>query len=188
MNSKDSLVNSLQELAKSQEGMKVERRLVQAPTREQIESYRKAIQRITPALRAIEAEAKPGLVTKPGKGWSEPMIIGGKSGRFNWDVPPIYSEGIGRGKSPMYLFVQEDGQAFWRRLEIGKQGGRWEEAWHARAEWDEMLKGKFEAIERMWGNSEIAAALKEAAMKGMTFEEMVKFMQDYNTWRQISGD
>jgi hypothetical protein len=130
-----------------------------------------------------------GDVAAPGKsGYSKRMKVGGQWGKFDWSTPPRYSPNIGSGKSPMYLFVQEDGEAYWRRLESARQGGRWEEAHHAPAEWEVMLSGDTKAIDRMWGDSLIAEAFRQAAARGLSFDEMKEFMKDYNTWRQISGD
>ncbi|MHA2070012.1 MAG: hypothetical protein ACXABY_37075 [Candidatus Thorarchaeota archaeon] len=135
-----------------------------------------------------DKKVSPAVATPGRSGLSKPLTVGGKRGRFDWDTAPKYSPGIGGGLSPMYLFIQDDGEAYWRRLEGDKQGGRWEEAHHAPAEWEEILAGNTQIIDRMWGQSPIAEGFYQAAHRGLSFDEMKEAMKNYNTWRQISGD
>jgi len=128
-----------------------------------------------------------GLIVKPlKKGKSKPVEVGGRKGVFDFDVPPKFIEGVGGGKSPLYLFKAEDGEFFYR-LEKDKQGGRWEEADHAPMEFDQMKQNP-ELIQQMWGNSDIAEALKTIIDVGGNFKDAKYFLKKLNTHRQISGD
>jgi len=127
-------------------------------------------------------------IIQPGfKGRSQRMMVGGKPGFFDWSVPPRYSPNVGGNISPMYLFVQDDGQAYFRRLEKDKQGGRWEDAWHAKQDWKEMKRNP-QIIDQMWGNSPTGIALKKMARQNFSYDQMKKGIKQYNTWRNISGD
>lgn len=121
-------------------------------------------------------------------GFSKEMTVAGERGRFNWDVEPVYSDRIGGGKSPCYLFINTKGEAFLRRLEEARQGGRWELAPHAPADWEDMKKNPERIIEDWPGAPELVKIFKKAVTEDLEFEEMVKRLKEENTWRQISGD
>lgn len=131
---------------------------------------------------------KGSLIATPSSegGYSEPMTVAGRKGRFNWYVPPRYDPGIGEGRSPMYLFETEDGSSYFWRLESDKQGGRWEESGQ-RGEYDMMRKNPA-FIYKMWGDSNVAARLMDAVRQGVAWEDLPDYLSDVNTWRQISGD
>ena len=119
-------------------------------------------------------------------GYSAPISARGKSGQIDWNVKPQYSEGIGGGKSPMYLFKQDNGEAYWIRLEKDRQGGRWENS--GQIEEYEMMKKNRGFINKMWGDGEVANKMREAVDKDLPWEELPTFLKDVDTWRQISGD
>lgn len=127
------------------------------------------------------------LIAMPGQGWSQPLQVRGLIGRFNWNEPPQYSEFVGGGKVPMFLFVTEDGQGFYTRLEKSKQGGRWENAWHAEDDWH-WMKQHPQYIEEVWGNHPVNEALQQAALEGLSYKDMKKRIKSYHTWRSISED
>ena len=118
---------------------------------------------------------------------SEPVEVAGRKGKFNFSVKPRYKKSIGGGKSPMYLFEEENGGQYFYRLEKDKQGGRWEDADHAQFEFDEMKKNP-ELIEQYWGKSDIADRLKTIIDVDGNFKDAKYFLKDLNTHRQISGD
>ncbi len=60
------------------------------------------------------------------QGFSPTLTVSGRKGRFNFNTPPQFSQGIGSGKSPMFRFETDTGDIFFHRLEKDKQGGRWD--------------------------------------------------------------
>jgi hypothetical protein len=114
------------------------------------------------------------------------MTVAGRKGKFNWNVPPQYDQGIGAGRSPMYAFETEDGGLYFHRLEEDKQGGRWELTDQS-DEYD-MMKENPEFIAKMWGESDVAEALAAAIAAGAEWKDLPKHLKKVNTWRQISGD
>jgi hypothetical protein len=69
-------------------------------------------------------------------GYSEPMTVAGRKGRFNFNVAPQPSSG-GPGSTPglRYLFETDDGNEYFFQLERQYQGGRWEDADHAESDY-----------------------------------------------------
>jgi hypothetical protein len=130
-----------------------------------------------------------GLIATPSSsgGWSDPMTVAGRKGRFNWNITPQYDSGIGSGRSPMHAFETQEGELFFHRLESDLQGGRWEESAESEKDWEDMQKNP-EVIREHWGESPITDALMQALMDGMDFKSLKKLLKPYNTWRQISGD
>lgn len=130
----------------------------------------------------------PGLIATPSAegGYSDPMEVGGRKGRFNWGAGPRYDPGVGRGRSPMYLFETDDGESWAYRLEEDMQGGRWEES--GQVEEYELMKQNPEVIYQMWGDGPVAKALENAVRYNLPWESLPDFLKGVNTWRQISGD
>jgi len=126
-------------------------------------------------------------------GQSEMMTVQGRRGYFDWDAPYEKSPFVGGGKSPMYKFVvpHEDGSAdtYYLRLEKDKQGGRWEDAWHAETEYAEMAADPRKILQ-MWGVGPVAREVSIAIDEGISFEEAKKRLKEkeLDTWRQISED
>jgi hypothetical protein len=128
-----------------------------------------------------------GLIATPGqRGYSDWMTVAGRKGRFNWSAAPHYDPGIGSGRSPMYLYETDDGNAYYHRLEKDLQGGRWELSGQS-DEYERMLQDP-EFIKQMWGDSDVAELLMKAVSSGVKWEDLPKFLKSVNTWRQISGD
>jgi len=128
-----------------------------------------------------------GLIATPGSGgWSDPLTVAGRKGRFNWNIPPQYDRGIGGGRSPMHAFETEDGGLYFHRLEKELQGGRWELT--DQADEYERMKSDAKFIRQMWGDSDVAKALEEAIYRGLEWKDLPEFLKSVNTWRQISGD
>ena len=127
-------------------------------------------------------------ITKPGlTGFSKPLTVGGQKGRFNWSEKPKFDPGIGGGKSPMYLFVTDKGEAFYRRLELNKQGGRWEEGEYAEREWEEWI-GNPKQIPEHWGQSKVTEVLTNSIRQGHGWNQVKDLLKELDTWRQISDD
>lgn len=128
------------------------------------------------------------LIVRPGiSGYSERMTVGGRKGRFNWSEKPRFHKEIGSGKSPMFLFITDEGNAFHRRLEKDKQGGRWEESEHAEEDWMDWTADPKQIAEH-WGQSDISEALTRAIQEELSWDQVKELLKNYDTWRQISGD
>jgi len=86
-------------------------------------------------LETPKIEPDPGreLVTpKLETGRSPLLTIGGRKGRFNFDVAPE----VGGTPSPRYAFDTTEGGRWFYQLEQDYQGGRWENAEHAEADFE----------------------------------------------------
>ena len=128
------------------------------------------------------------LITKiQKKGLSKELFVGGRTGKFNFDVPPIFSKGVGGGKSPLHRFITPEGEQFNFRLEKDKQGGRWESGKDALAEFNAYKTGK-RKIQDDWGDSPTGQAIALAVSRGLSFEELRAMIGNLNTHRQVSGD
>ena len=93
------------------------------------------------AAQETQKPTLPDFIAEPKEsGFSELMEVGGRQGRFNWDVPPKYSAGIGGGKVPMHRFETEDGGVWDYRIDKQGQGGRFEDAWHFPQDFEGMKK------------------------------------------------
>ena len=126
------------------------------------------------------------------RGTSPQIAVGGRSGRFNFDVPPE------KGGTPgtRHAFDTDDGGRWFYQLEKDYQGGRWEEAHHAASDYEryrQMTPQQLgEYLIEKWGDSgeggQIAAAIGNAAMQGLPFESMKALLRErgLNTHRQIS--
>jgi len=132
---------------------------------------------------------KNELIIQPQKkGFSESIEVGGRKGRFNFDVPPQFFEGVGSGKSPLHLFETEEGERFFFRLESNKQGGRWEEGKHFDMELEQIRRNPVIANE-FWGQgTPISNFLINATQKGLNNDVIRESLKSFNTHRQISGD
>lgn len=121
------------------------------------------------------------------RGKSPQIEVAGRQGRFNFDVPPVFFEGVGGGKSPLYEFESNQGETFKFRLESGKQGGRWEEGKHFNEEMNAIRSDPSNAIQ-FWGQTPLANFLIRSALEGRSNEQIKKELKTFNTHRQISGD
>jgi len=131
------------------------------------------------------------LIIQPKKsGYSDPVVVAGRKGVFNFDIPPVYLEGVGGGKSPLYDFEDlQTGERYKFRLESDKQGGRWEDADHFEDELQIMMRDP-ERIQDWWGDSEVGRAIREDILRQMSPSQIradLKY-RGLNTHRQISGD
>lgn len=142
---------------------------------------------MTFASDIAEGRAREDLIATPGKGWSKRLKVRDMHGRFNWDEPPMYSAFVGSGKVPMHLFVSDQGDKFYIRLEKSKQGGKWENAWHAESDWEHMKRYP-QYIEEMWGTGPVSETLQQAVLEGVSFKEMKRRLKGLHTWRSISED
>lgn len=122
-------------------------------------------------------------------GRSELITMGGRKGYVNFDVEPE----IGGTPSPRYAFDTVEGGRWFYQLEKDYQGGRWENADHAEADF-EGYKGlpsgaRKTQLTRMWqGDAGIVKAIDDAAAAGKSFAELKGDLAPFNTHRQISID
>lgn len=132
-------------------------------------------------------------ITEPKKSGKSPEImVGGRKGHFNFDVPP--EEGGTPGKR--YAFDTEDGGRWFLQLEKEYQGGRWEEGEGFKEEYEDLLKKSKtdptfadEYAEEHWGKTDPLTKITANALKtGKTLAEFKETVKPYNTHRQISGD
>ena len=129
---------------------------------------------------------EPLVTPRLESGESPVMTIGGRKGRFNFDVPPE----TGGTPAPRYAFDTEDGGRWFYQLEKRLQGGRWESAHHAEADFRRYKAldpaTRTATMEAMWGNSPIAAVIDKAAADKVSFGELRRRLKPHNTHRQIS--
>ena len=141
-------------------------------------------------VRAILASVRGGsrpIVASKASGFSETLDVAGRRGRFNFNEPPQFLPDVGGGESPLFKFETEQGESFLFRTERDKQGGRWENAPHAKAEFNQMRKDPT-LIEQFWGKTDVAKKIRSAINRGDSFEELKPALKNVNTHRQISGD
>jgi hypothetical protein len=114
------------------------------------------------------------------------MTVGGHKGHFNFDLPPE----TGGTPAPRYAFETDDGGLWYFQLEKGLQGGRWESAKHAEADFKRYKaldpETRRATMEAMWGDFEIGDVIDKAATEGVSFGELRRRLKPFNTHRQIS--
>lgn len=119
-------------------------------------------------------------------GQSPVVTVGGRKGRFNFNVPPE----TGGTPAPRYAFDTEDGGRWFFQLETDLQGGRWEAAEHAQADFERYKKldpaTRTATMRAMWGEAPIASIIDGAASEGVSFAELKRRLTKQNTHRQIS--
>lgn len=120
------------------------------------------------------------------KGKSPLVKARGTEGFFNFNVPPQ----TGGTPFPRHLFITKEGNAYYQQLEKSAQGGRWEEAHHARSDFERYSKmpdkERFEQLNYMWQGTPVAKAIDAVIKSGGNFEDMKRLLENYDTWRQIS--
>ncbi len=135
--------------------------------------------------------ATDNLIIQPQKdGKSRRVMVAGESGIFDFNEAPRYLEGVGKGKTPLYLFLDDKGGGRFLRLEKDKQGGRWEDGNYAEQEYKEMIEDPL-SVDKMWGrNTPQSEFFKRATTMNLPFGYMKNKLKEIgiNTHRQISGD
>ncbi len=162
-----------------------------------------------PAWRKLPTPTPPGVIPPtpletpkigpdPGRELVTPVLPSGRSplitmgnrkGRVNFDVPPE----VGGTPSPRYAFDTVDGGRWFYQLEKDYQGGRWENADHAEADFEGYKKlpsgARKTQLTRMWqGDAGIVKAIDDAARAGKSFAQLKGDLAPFNTHRQISVD
>ena len=122
------------------------------------------------------------------EGWSPPIEIAGRTGQINFDEPYTWGGTPGR----RYPFHTEEGDVYNYQLEERYQGGRWEDAHHAEADYIQYQRMPYEVrrahLRDMWGDDDpIAGVIDAAAAGNVPFEFLRMRLEPYNTHRQISG-
>lgn len=145
--------------------------------------------RLVTAKRTRDIELpndEPLITPRLTTGYSPLLTVGGRRGRFNFDIPPD----TGGTPRPRYAFETDDGGRWNFQLETGLQGGRWEQADHAAADFTRYKaldsKTRTATMAAMWGDNPIAGVIDKAASEGASFTELQKRLKPYNTHRQIS--
>jgi len=143
-------------------------------------------------IRTITNVNKPTLSTitdRLDSGFSPYIEIGGRKGRFNFDVPKREDD-----KTPgfQYQFEAEDGNNYWFQLEKDYQGGRWDAADHAETNYNEYktwgAETRKELLNQMWaGSPQIAEFINTSVTNDTPWEEVKAGLQQFNTYRQISN-
>jgi hypothetical protein len=121
-------------------------------------------------------------------GYSPPMTVGERKGRFNFNEPPE----TGGTPGSRYAFDTEDGGRWYLQLERESQGGRWDDAHHAPDDFDSYKamspKERTLAMDVMWGEgSPIGQVVNQAAADRVSFRKLQELLATYNTHRQISN-
>ena len=133
-----------------------------------------------------QREPEPLITPRLATGYSPTLTVGGRRGRFNFDLPPE----TGGTPRPRYAFETDDGGRWNFQLEQGLQGGRWDDAEHAQADFDRYKaldpKVRTATMAAMWGDNPIASVIDQAGSEGVSFAELKKRLKPYNTHRQIS--
>ena len=119
-------------------------------------------------------------------GYSPELTVGGKTGRFNFNVPPEF----GGTPYPRHAFDTNEGGRWNYQLEKSAEGGRWEEAWHAEDDYKRYSGMDLEDAQKlmyaMWGNSPIAEEMINSLIEKEPWNKVKKKLKQYDTWRQIS--
>jgi len=143
-------------------------------------------------VRTVNNVNQPTLSTiteRLDSGFSPYMFVGGRQGRFNFDVPKHEDD-----KTPgtQYQFEAADGNNWWFQLENDYQGGRWDEADHAKTNYEEYKtwspETRKELLNQMWaGSPEIADFINNSVLEDKPWEEVIDGLEGFNTYRQISN-
>ncbi|MEO1944225.1 MAG: hypothetical protein ABGY11_07975 [Candidatus Thioglobus sp.] len=142
--------------------------------------------------RILGGTNKPKLSTitpQLDAGFSPYIQVGGSDGRFNFDRKARESE-LTPGKQ--YLFEHNNGNNSWFQLEQDYQGGRWEEADHAKKNYEDYSLYPTETrkalLSVMWeGNLDVAEYVNNSVIAGTPWEEVKDNLSNFeNTYRQIS--
>ena len=144
-----------------------------------------SVLRTEPRSRLDEVES---LVTPRLERGSSPLLtVGGRRGRFNFDVQPE----TGGTPKPRYAFDTDTGGRWFLQLEKDLQGGRWEEAHHAEEDFKRYKKldpqTRTATMQAMWGKDPIASVVDKAASEGVSFATLKERLKLFNTHRQISN-
>jgi len=134
------------------------------------------------------ASAESELVTpRLQGGYSPEVVVRGKPGRFDFNHPSQ----TGGTPYQRHLFVTNDGEQYMLQLEKDAQGGRWENAEHAKDDYYRYAKipksKRLQHLKNMWQGSPVADAIDWSIENNLPFEEMKKVLESYDTWRQISN-
>jgi len=148
---------------------------------------------IPPVPGQVEEEQdiadRADLITpKLDTGYSPPLIVGGRRGRFNFNRPPEVDEGT---PAPRYAFETEDGGTWMYQLENKFQGGRWEDAIHAQDDYRDYIRlddrSRQVMLDEKWqGDLDISRTIDTYAKEARPFPELQAALKQVNTHRQIS--
>ena len=143
-------------------------------------------------VRTVANVNKPTLSTitdRLDSGYSPYVDVGGRKGRFNFDVPRREDD-----KTPgvQYQFEGEDGNNSWFQLENDYQGGRWDEADNAEQNYNEYktwgTETRKELLNQMWaGSPDVAEFIDKSVAEGAPWEDVQAGLQKFNTYRQESN-
>lgn len=143
-------------------------------------------------VRTVTNVNKPTLSTitdRLDSGYSPYIEIGGRKGKFNFDIPKREDD-----KTPgfQYQFEANDGNNYWFQLEKDYQGGRWDEAEHAEANYNEYkawgAETRKELLNQMWaGSPQIAEFIDESVKNDVPWVNVQAGLKQFNTYRQISN-
>ena len=143
---------------------------------------------IASALMAmIDADQSSTVTPRLSSGMSPEVQVGGRSGRFNFDVPPE----TGGTPGTRYAFDTNDGGRWFQQIENAYQGGRWEDAHHAKDDYKRYsgmtLTDLNSLMEAVWGRgNKIGETVSGAASSGLSFDDLIELLSQFNTHRQIS--
>lgn len=141
-----------------------------------------------PALPSVPLGTLAQSLVTPyqSSGRSPALTVGGRRGRFNFDTPPE----TGGTPAPRFAFETDTGGLFFFQLQQALQGGRWEAAAHAPADFarykalDPGMRQR--TMQAMWGSNPIGQIVNQAAAEGVSFAELQRRLAPHNTHRQIS--
>jgi len=121
-------------------------------------------------------------------GYSPYVEVGGKKGRFNFNV-----EGKISNLTPgvQYQFETVDGSSYNYQLENDYQGGDWQNAGHAQENFENYKKWpkhtRDEIFKQMWaGNEEVSDFISKAVDENLPWETVKEGLNQFHTYRQIS--
>jgi|GEM_PF-1317947 len=149
---------------------------------------------VEPDLAVSGVKPEPDLAElvtpKLPSGYSPPLVMGGRPGRFNFNRPPVIDEGTPGAR---YAFETEDGGTWMYQLESKFQGGRWEDAVHAEDDYQDYVgmdnKSRQSMLDEKWqGDLNISRTIDAFAKAGKPFPELQAALKEgqLNTHRQIS--